>query len=174
MPWHSSPGRRPRPCLGHRILETVEAPSRSRFVDMAPPDAPAGAEFAGFCSSSHFKVATLQGGNMEKIPVSMGYRRELTWRFRLGCLLLVALLVIREYFSRHLHLEFSKMPLEAIWNPPPRNQPQDKVALVELLNYSYLLLFVLWIRIGVVLSLDFIALQVRNGFRRLHPHRQIS
>ncbi|HZN58581.1 MAG TPA: hypothetical protein VFD71_10945 [Planctomycetota bacterium] len=111
---------------------------------------------------------------MEKIPVSMGYRRELTWRFRLGCVLLVALLVIREYFSRHLHLEFSKMPLEAIWNPPPRNQPQDKVALVELLNYSYLLLFVLWIRIGVVLSLDFIALQVRNGFRRLHPHRQIS
>jgi hypothetical protein len=65
------------------------------------------------------------------------------------------------------------MPLEAIWNPPPRNQPQDKVVLVELLNYSYLLLFVLWIRIGVVLSLDFIALQVRNGFRRLAPHRQV-
>ena len=109
---------------------------------------------------------------MERIPVSVGYRRELTWRFRLGFMLLLLLVVAREFLRGRLQLELGRMPLEAIWNPPRREASLDSVALVESLNYCYVFLFVLWIRDGVVLSLDFIGLRIRDGLRRLRPRRQ--
>jgi hypothetical protein len=111
---------------------------------------------------------------MEKILLSIGYRTELTWRFRLGFLLLVLFAVSREYLRGRLQLPFVRMPLEAIWNPPPRDQSPDTVALMELLNYSYAFLFLLWIRDGVVLSLDFIDLRIREALRRVRPRRAFS
>jgi hypothetical protein len=109
---------------------------------------------------------------MESIPLSIGYRWKLTWRFRICFLLLVLLAVAREYLHVRLGLEFNRMPLEAIWNPPPRDQSPDAVALVEALNYSYVFLFLLWIRDGVVLSLDFIGLRIQEALRRIRPRRQ--
>jgi hypothetical protein len=109
---------------------------------------------------------------VERIPLSIGYRRDLTWRFRLGLLALFLFFAAREYLRRHLQLDLSRMPLEAIWNPPHRNQSQDMVALVEFLNYCYVFMFVLWIRDGVVLSLDFIGLRIRDALRKLRPRPQ--
>ena len=110
---------------------------------------------------------------MERIPVSIGYRRELTWRFRSGFLMLLLLVTARELLRGHLQLDLGRMPLEAIWNPPRREGSQEAVALVELLNYCYAFLFLLWIRDGVVLSLDFIGVRIREGLRRLRPRRQV-
>jgi hypothetical protein len=109
---------------------------------------------------------------MESIPLSIGYRRQLTWRFRLVFLSLVLLAAVREYLRARLQLEFVRMPLEAFWNPPPRYESQDAVALVEFLNYSYVFLFVLWIRDGVVLSLDFVGLRIQEALRRMRTRRQ--
>ena len=111
---------------------------------------------------------------MEKILLSIGYRRELTWRFRLGFLSLVLLAVAREYLRGRLQIPFVRMPLEAIWNPPPRDQSPDAIALIELLNYSYVFLFLLWIRDGVILSLDFIDLRIRDALRRARPRRAFA
>jgi hypothetical protein len=104
--------------------------------------------------------------------VSVGYRRELTWRFRLVFVSLVLLAIAREYLRARFQLEFARLPLEAIWNPPSRDQSQDTVALVEFLNYSYAFLFVLWMRDGLILSLDLIGLKIQDGLRRLRPRRQ--
>jgi hypothetical protein len=109
---------------------------------------------------------------MERIPLSIGYRRELTWRFRLGLLALFLFVVAREYLRHRLQLELHRIPLEAIWNPPHRIDTKDAVALVEFLNYCYAFLFVLWIRDGVVLSFDFIGLKLRDALRSLKPRRQ--
>jgi hypothetical protein len=109
---------------------------------------------------------------MERIPVSAGYRKELTWRFRFNSLLIIIMIVTREYLRARLQLEFCKLPFEAIWNPPPRDGSPDAVALVEFLNYCYMFLFVLWIRDGLILSLDFVGLRIRETFGRLRPRPQ--
>ena len=110
---------------------------------------------------------------MERIPVSPGYRRELTWRFRFNFLLVILMIVAREYLRARLQLQFCQLPFEAIWNPPPRDGSPDAVALVEFLNYCYMFLFVLWIRDGIILSLDFIGLRIREALGRFQPRQQV-
>ena len=109
---------------------------------------------------------------MERIPVSIGYRRELTWRFRLGIVSIILFFIAREYLRVRLGLDLARMPFEAIWNPPARSGSQEAIALVEFLNYCYAFLVVLWIRDGVVLSFDFIGLRIQDAWRKLRPGRQ--
>jgi hypothetical protein len=137
------------------------------FADLRARGARVGAGLAGRSTG-----AMTEGRFMERIPVSIGYRRELTWRFRLGFALLVLLAAAREYLRGRLDLPFVIMPIEAIWNPPPRDQSPDVVALVESLNYAYVFLFVLWIRDGAILSLDFVGLKIQDALRRIWPRRQ--
>ena len=109
---------------------------------------------------------------MERIPVSIGYRRELTWRFRLGFVSILLFFAAREYLRTRVGLDLARMPLEAIWNPPSRNESHDVVALVEFLNYCYVFLFVLWVRDGLVLSFDFVGLKIQDALRKVRPRRQ--
>ena len=111
---------------------------------------------------------------MERIPVSIGYRRELTWRFRLGIVSIILFFAAREYLRVRLGLDLARMPFETIWNPPARSGSQETVVLVEFLNYAYVFLFVLWIRDGLVLSLDFIGLRIQDAARKLRPRQAFS
>ena len=103
---------------------------------------------------------------MESIPVSLPYRRKLTWRFRLAIPLLVIFVAVRVYLRTSLQLNLGWMPFESIWNPPPRDGRRDLVALVEFLNYFYVFAFALWIRDGFVLSVDFLGLRICDICRR--------
>jgi len=109
---------------------------------------------------------------MERIPVSIGYRRELTVRFRLGIVSIILFFAAREYLRVRLGLDLARMPFESIWNPPVRNGSQEAIALVEFLNYCYAFLFVLWIRDGLVLSFDFVGLKIQDAWRKVRPGRQ--
>jgi hypothetical protein len=109
---------------------------------------------------------------VERIPVSVGYRRELTFRFRLGIVSIILFFVAREYLRVRLGLDLCRLPFEAFWNPPARNGSQEAVALVEFLNYAYVFLFVMWIRDGLVLSFDFVGLKIQDAWRKVRPGRQ--
>ena len=102
---------------------------------------------------------------MEKILVSPGYRRELTWRFRVGLLVLVGFFAARVYVRGLLGLELHWAPLGAIFSPPSRAGAANAVVLVESLNYAYAFAFVLWLRDGLVLSADWVGLRLREARR---------
>ena len=103
---------------------------------------------------------------MERIPVSPGYRRELTWRFRVGVVLLVGFLAARLYLRDLLGIDLDWIPFAAIFVPSSRGGPADAVALIESYNYAYAFVFILWLRYGFVLSVDYVWLRFREGRRR--------